>query len=206
MESNENEGREGVVSKSGSEEPRPRRQKESLSFCLGLVNRRRDIHTASGVVTPWNGWGYPLSSFWVDAICRGLMALSHTAPRAGRSFSCQWTMNPSARGLSPANTTRLRRRSRWFILRRCRGPRRACWAFFSSALCDIVMHDVATADDTEIPNLNYIDPVVRFYLVTCFLAAAEIGINLCPCAAFNALWFCSPLFPPQTKTIVVTYC
>jgi len=44
--------------------------------------------------------GHSFSSFWVDTICCALMARSHTVPRARRSFSCQWTMNPSARGLS----------------------------------------------------------------------------------------------------------
>lgn len=56
------------------------------------------------------------------------------------------------------------------------------------------MHDVAAADDTEIPNLNYIDPVVDFLPRHMFSLrrrkrnkSALISTLIC---------FYSPLFPP----------
>jgi len=58
-------------------------------------------------------------------------------------------------------------------------------------MCDIVMHDIASAGDTEIPNLNYISPVVDFYLVTCF-PSVESGINL---FLLVLTCFCYSLFP-----------
>lgn len=96
MESNETEGCEGWFR--AEARSRDLGDKRNLSFCLGPA--KRDTAHGWRVVTRRTD-GHPLSSFWIDAIWCALMGRSRAAaPRARRSFSCQWTMNPSARGLS----------------------------------------------------------------------------------------------------------
>lgn len=57
------------------------------------------------------------------------------------------------------------------------GPRVAYSSslFFVDIMRDIVMHDVAPAGDAEIPDLNYIGPVVDCSLVTRFPSAVKVG-------------------------------